>query len=101
MSPFMVKMFSTQPSFGFVIPFRLFSLLFLRNTYKLWLKTDAYYQDIYSSLTREPSIYPLRRFFLKQMENRRSWEFWQKGVSLVGMIAVMAADILVVMTYVR
>ena len=101
MLPFVVKMFSTQPSLGFVILFLLFSVLFLRNTYKLWLKTDAYYQDIYNSLTREPSIYPFRRFFLKRMENRRSWEFWQKGFSLLGIIAVMAADVLVIMAYVR
>ena len=90
----------TQPSFGFVILFLLFSLLFLSNTYKLWFKTDEYYQDIYNSLTREPSIYPFRRFFLKRMETRRRWELWQKGFSLLGLIAVIAADVLVVMAYI-
>ena len=40
-----------KPPFGFVLVFLLFSLLFLSNTYKLWFKTDSYYQDIYNSLT--------------------------------------------------
>ena len=86
-------------SLGFVLVFLLFSLLFLRNTYKLWFKTDEYYQDIYNSLAREPSIYPYRRFFLKRVENRRRWELWQKVFSLVGLIAVIAADVLVIMAY--
>ena len=86
-------------SLGFVIVFLLFSLLFLRNTYKLWFKTDEYYQDIYNSLTREPSIYPFRQFFLKRMENKERWVGWQKGFSLLGLIAVIAADVLVVWTY--
>jgi len=90
----------TQPSLGFVLVFLLFSLLFFRNTYKLWFKTDEYYQDIYNSLTREPSIYPFRKFFLKRMENRKRWEFWQKVFSLLGLIAVTAADVLVVMAYI-
>jgi hypothetical protein len=37
-----------QPSLGFVILFLLFSLLFLSNSYKLWFKTDEYYQSIYT-----------------------------------------------------
>jgi hypothetical protein len=41
----------SYPSLGFVIVFLLFSLLFLSNTYRLWFKTDWYYQDIYNSLT--------------------------------------------------
>ena len=86
---------------GFVLVFLLFSLLFLRNTYRLWFRTDQYYQDIYNSLTREPSIYPFRDFFLKRMENRERWEFWQKAFSLLGLIAVIAADILVVMAWIR
>lgn len=90
-----------QPSVGFVIVFLLFSLLFLRNTYKLWFKTEEYYQDIYNSLTREPSIYPFRQFFLKRMENEQRWVFWQKGFSLLGLVAVIAADVLVVMAYVQ
>ena len=91
----------TQPSFGFVLVFLFFSLLFFRNTYKLWFKTDEYYQDIYNSLTHEPSIYPFRSFFLRRMENRRRWELWQKGFSLLGLIAVIAADVLVVMAYIQ
>ncbi len=71
-------MLSTQPSLGFVLIFLLFSLLFLSNTYKLWFKTDEYYQDIYNSLTRQPSLYPFKEFFLKHMENEKSWVFWQK-----------------------
>ena len=89
----------TQPSLGFVIVFLFFSLLFLRNTYKLWFKTDEYYQDIYNSLTREASIYPFRQFFLKRMENKQHWVLWQKSFSLLGLVAVIAADVLVVWTY--
>ncbi|HEX5807354.1 MAG TPA: hypothetical protein VFY25_01710 [Anaerolineales bacterium] len=89
----------TQPSLGFVLIFLLFSLLFLRNTYKLWFKTDKYYQDIYNSLVREPSIYPFRQFFLKRMENKQRWVLSQKIFSLLGVVAVIAADVLVVMAY--
>ena len=64
-------MLSTQPSLGFVIVFLLFSVLFLSNTYKLWFKTDEYYQDIYNSLTRQPSPYPFREFF--QFSARMLW----------------------------
>jgi hypothetical protein len=92
---------SYQPSLGFVLVFLLFSLLFLRNSYKLWFKTDEYYQDIYNSLTREPSIYPFRGFFLKRMENKQSWIFWQKMFSLLGILAVLVADVLVVMAYLQ
>jgi hypothetical protein len=88
-----------QPCLGFVILFLLFSLLFLRNTYKLWFKTDEDYQDIYNSLTREPSIYPFRQFFLKRMETKQRWVLWQKGFSLLGLVAVIATDVLVVWTY--
>jgi hypothetical protein len=92
-------MFSTQPSLGFVLLFLLFSLLFLSNSYKLWFKTDQYYQDIYNSLTRQPSLYPFREFFLKRMENKKSWVFWQKMFSLLGILAVLLADVLVVMAW--
>lgn len=92
-------MIPTQPSLGFVILFLLFSLLFLRNSYKLWFKTDEYYQDIYNSLNREPSIYPFREFFLRRMENKNNWLFWQKLFSLLGISAVIVADALVVMAY--
>lgn len=88
-----------QPSLGFVILFLLFSLLFLSNSYKLWFKTDEYYQSIYNSLTREPTIYPFREFFLKRVENKQRWVLWQKVFSLFGIVAVLAADVLVVMAY--
>jgi hypothetical protein len=89
-----------QPSLGFVILFLLFSLLFLSNSYKLWFKTDEYYQSIYNSLTREPSIYPFRDFFRKQMENKQNWLLWQKIFSLLGVVAVLTADVLVILTFV-
>jgi hypothetical protein len=91
---------SDQLPLGFVLVFLLFSLLFLRNTYKLWFKTDSYYQDIYNSLTREPSLYPFREFFLKRMENKQRWVLWQKIFSLLGLAAVVAADVLVVRAYI-
>ena len=91
----------TQPSLGFVIVFLLFSLLFLSNSYKLWFKTDTYYQDIYNSLTAQPSLYPFKDFFLKRMENRQSWLVWQKVFSLLGILAVLAADVLVVMAWLK
>ena len=89
----------TQPSLGFVIVFLLFSLLFLSNSFKLWFKTDTYYQDIHNSLTREPSLYPFKEFFLKRMENKQSWILWQKIFSLLGILAVLAADVLVIMAF--
>lgn len=88
-----------QPTLGFVIVFLLFSLLFLSNSYKLWFKTDEYYQSIYNSLTHEPSVYPFRDFFLKRLENKQNWIFWQKVFSLFGIAAVLAADVMVVMAY--
>ena len=90
----------TQPSLGFVILFLLFSLLFLSNSYKLWFKTDRYYEDVYNSLTREPSLYPFKEFFLKRMENKQNWVLWQKVFSLLGILAVLAADAVVVMGYI-
>ncbi len=86
---------------GFVLVFLLFSLLFLRNTYKLWFKTDSYYQDIYNSLARQPSIYPFQGFFRKRMENKERWVFWQKVFSLLGLAAVLVADIFVVLAYIK
>ena len=85
-----------QPSLGFVLVFLAFSLLFLGNTYRLWFKTDKYYEDIRNSLTRQPNIYPFRDFFLKRMENKQKWVFWQKIFSAIGLIAVIGADILVI-----
>lgn len=91
----------SQPSLGFVIVFLLFSLLFLSNSYKLWFKTDQYYQDLYNSLTAQPSLYPFKDFFLKRMENQQSWVLWQKFFSLLGILAVLAADVLVIMAYLK
>ena len=91
----------TRPSLGFIIVFLLFSLLFLSNSYRLWFTTDKYYQDIYDSLTREPSLYPFRKFFLKRMENKERWVLWQKAFSLLGILAVLTADVLVVMAYIE
>ncbi len=94
-------MITTQPSLGFVLIFLLFSLIFLSNSYKLWFKTNSYYQDIYNSLTSRPSLYPFKDFFLKQMENKQRWVLWQKVFSLLGILAVLAADVLVVMAYLQ
>ena len=88
-----------QPSLVLLIVFLLFSLVFFSNTYRLWFKTDAYYQDIYNSLNAQPSLYPFKGFFLKRMENKKSWVFWQKLFSLFGILAVLGADILVVMAF--
>jgi hypothetical protein len=90
-----------QSSLGFVLVFLLFSLLFLSNTYKLWLKTDRYYQDIYNSLAQEPSIYPFRKFFLKRMENKKTWVAWQKVFSLIGIVAVVGVDVFVIIAYLQ
>jgi dipeptide/tripeptide permease len=88
----------STPSLGFVLVFLVFSLLFLSNTYKLWFKTDAYYQDIYTSLTHTP--YPFKDFFLRRLENRKRWEAEQKIFSLIGLVAVVVADVLVMMAYI-
>jgi len=88
-----------KPPFAFVLAFLFFSGIFLNNTYKLWFKTDMYYQDIYNSLTREPSLYPFKEFFLKRMENKQNWVFWQKVFSMLGIISVSIADILVIRAY--
>ena len=86
---------------GFVLVFLLFSGIFFYSSYKLWFKTDMYYQDIYNSLTRQPSLYPFREFFLKRMENKKRWVLWQKVFSVVGLIGVLIADILVVMAWIK
>ena len=90
-----------QPSLGFVIIFLLFSGLFFSNSYKLWFKTDSYYQDLYNSLTNERTPYPFKDFFLKRLENKQSWILWQKIFSLLGIAAVLVADVLVVMAYIK
>ena len=86
-----------KPPFGFVLVFLLFSLLFLSNTYKLWFKMDSYYKDVYNSLLRSPV--PFKQFFLKRLENRKRWEVEQKIYSIIGFIAVIGADILVIMAW--
>ena len=91
----------TRPSLGFVLVFLLFSLLFLSNSYRVWFHTDKYYQDIHNSLTREPSLYPFRKFFLQRMENKERWVLWQKAFSVLGILAVLTADVLVVMAYIK
>ena len=88
-----------QPSLGFVILFLLFSLLFFSNSYKLWFKTDEYYEEIYNSLAREPAVIPFRDFFLKRVKNKGNWVLWQKIFSLLGITAILAADVLVLMAY--
>jgi hypothetical protein len=88
-----------QPSIGFVLIFLLCSGLFFSNSYKLWFKTDTYYQDLYNSLTNERTPYPFKNFFLKRLENKQSWILWQKVFSLIGIVAVLAADVLVVITF--
>ncbi|MDP2776037.1 MAG: hypothetical protein Q8O48_00210 [Anaerolineales bacterium] len=90
-----------KPPFGFVLVFLLFSGLFFSNTYKLWFKTDSYYQDIYNSLTRSPALYPFKKFFLKRLENRKRWEVEQKFFSMIGFVAVVGADVLVMMAFIK
>ena len=90
-----------KPPFGFVLVFLLFSLLFLSNSYKLWFKTEEYYKDLYNSLTNERTPYPFKNYFLKRLENKRSWLFWQKAFSLLGIVAVVSADVLVMAAYLR
>lgn len=92
-------MLPENPSLIFVIVFLLFSLLFFSNTYKLWFRTDQYYQELRDSLTREPSVYPFREFFLKRLENRKRWEVEQKIFSLLGIAAVLVADAMVLTAY--
>ncbi len=87
-----------KPPFGFVLVFLLFSLLFLSNTYKLWFKTDSYYQDVYNSLVRSPV--PFKDFFLRRLENRKRWEVEQKIYSVIGFIAVIGADLFVLSAWV-
>ncbi|HNE05654.1 MAG TPA: hypothetical protein PLT08_14095 [Anaerolineales bacterium] len=91
----------TRPPFGFVLAFLLFSLLFLSNSYKLWFKTEVYYRDLYNSLTNERTPHPFKNFFMKRLENKQSWLFWQKAFSLIGIAAVAGMDIVVVMAYLK
>ena len=91
--------FNETPPPGFVLAFLLFSGLFLANTYRLWFRTDAYYEDIRASLQHSPSLYPFREFFLRRTGNRRRWEVEQKVISAIGFVAVIGADVLVLMAF--
>lgn len=86
-----------QPPLGLVIAFLLFSLLFLSNTFRLWFNTEKYYQDLHNSLTRSPM--PFKPFFLMRLKNRKRWEVEQKIFSVIGIVAVVGMDVLVVMAY--
>jgi len=90
-----------QPSLGFVILFLLFSLVFISNSYKLWFKTEQYYEEIYNSLAREPAVIPFRDFFLRRVKNKKNWLLWQKIFSLLGMLAVLTTDVLVVVAFLQ
>lgn len=86
-----------KPTFGFVFVFILLSLLFLSNSYKLWFKTDAYYQEMRDSLERMPTF--IRDFFMGRFENRNRWVMEQKIFSLIGVVAVVIANVMVVTAY--
>jgi len=90
-----------QPSLSFVIIFLIFSLVFISNSYRLWFKTEQYYEEIYNSLAREPAVIPFRDFFLKRVQNKETWLLWQKIFSLLGIAAVLAADVLVMTAYLQ
>jgi len=90
-----------QPSLGFVIIFLIFSVMFISNSYKLWFKTEEYYQNIYNSLAHGPAIIPFQDFFFRRVKNKEKWLLGQKVFSLLGITAVLAADVLVVMAYVQ
>lgn len=87
-----------KPPFGFVLVFLVFSLMYLSNTFKLWFKTDAYYQDVRESLTRMPALFS--DFFLSRLENRKRWETEQKIFSLIGFVAVVVGDVWVIMAWI-
>jgi hypothetical protein len=86
-----------RPTLTFVIVFLTFSLLFLSNTFKLWFKTDQYYEEMRDSLTRMPI--PFRSLFLARLDDRERWLARQKAFSLIGVAAVLFADVMVVMAW--
>jgi hypothetical protein len=43
----------------------------------------------------------MKDFFRKRMENKQRWVFWQKAFSAIGILAVLAADILIVRAYLQ
>lgn len=90
---------TTSVPFSFVLVFLLFSLMFFLNSYKLWFRTDQYYEELYQSLSRPNSPYPFRDFFLKGLQNKKQWVLRQKLFSALGLAAVLAADVFVVMMW--
>ena len=90
-----------SPSFSFIFVFLLLSLLYFYNTYKLWFKTDVYYEEIFTSLTNQSSFYPFKEFFLKRLQNKKRWVFEQKIYSAVGLVAVIAANVIVIAMYAK
>jgi hypothetical protein len=55
---------------------------------------------LYDSLTNERTPYPFKNFFLRRLENRKRWEVEQKIFSVIGFIAIIGADILVIMPFI-
>jgi hypothetical protein len=92
---------TTSLPFSLVLVFLLFSLIFFLNSYKLWFKTDSYYEEIYKSLSSPSSPYPFRSFFLKGVENKKRWVLQQKIFSALGLAAVLAADVFVVVAWLK
>lgn len=91
----------SHPSFSFVLVFLLLSLLYFHNAYKLWFKTDTYYEEIYTSLTNQSSYYPFKEFFLKRVQNKKRWVTEQKIYSAIGLVAVIVANVMVIAAYIR
>jgi hypothetical protein len=90
---------TTTIPFSFVLVFLLFSLIFFLNSYKLWFRTDQYYEELYQSLSRPNSPYPFRDFFLKGLQNKKQWVLRQKLFSALGLAAVLVADVFVIMMW--
>lgn len=91
----------TQPSLLFVLVFLLFSLIFFFNTYKIWFRTDSYYEEIINSLNKQSVQYPFRDFFLKRTQNKKRWVLEQKIFSLLGLAAVVVADVWVIVAWIH
>ena len=88
-----------RPTLSFVIIFLVLSLLFLSNSFKLWFKTDQYLQEMQDSLTRMPI--PFRNYFLSKLGDRNRWLAQQKVFSIIGVAAVLVADVMVVMAHIN
>jgi len=86
-----------KPPIGLVPVFLLFSLVFPSDPCRLRFKTDQYYQDLYNSLNRRSAIYPFREFFVRHMEDKPRWIFHRRSFGLMGIAAVLGADVFVVM----